>query len=599
MSYPNFLIRNLKFSFSGPYGDRLDDTDGGPSKEALSTALNILTARVIVLQAKLAYRDNAQLAIHKLPLEIFSRILYYALTLPGAVNPYHRRLIILRNVCKIWSEVVKSSPTFWTYVDGRSSAKSIEYIKKESKNASLYIRCNTLVANPEILMGCVSDDETRRRWDTFYFHGKSERFATVGQHLENGPTPRLTELFLYNQSVEDTHDGATQPFFALQNEGRTLRHVHLRGISLAMESPRLQDLRSLQLSWLSSPPSLLQVTQILLASPCLDTLVLSHFVAPTSPADSTRHTQTELAEIDLPFLTVFQLQRVPSHYYDLARRIRAPRCREVNLGGTAREIDLRKDLVMNSTVWDPQSTQLACTLQRPLLMATMVEISATKTAIDMQTRSDLSTACNVVVHAEAAAPKDLPWIIAALRTIAIDCPVKVAIKCWEGFHLSVPKCFGGFEALSKLDVTTGSAYTNVLDLISMKTSSGWEVPRLSQLCFRFSRLESSEGNDFQKLKAVVRDRWGDLRQEYPRPPRQGFISGRRGWHIPPYRSTNVALAPSHLTPPVPLVALSIVGPPESQFSQWREAVADCEWMVVGSHPEVLEAASFLFNCRRY
>lgn len=548
----------------------------------LHLAADSFANKMLTLKAQLGYRMNTRLLLHSLPPEIFQRILWFSLVL-WHKNPYPRRLVQLRRVCKIWTEAIDANPIFYAYIDARSSTRAITYSKAASRNSPLYVRCDARSSNVGKFLSAAADDETLQRWQTLYFNGTHASFREVLERLKAAPTPRLSELFVYSNHSENG------PTVSFQDEGTYLRTIHISGVRMILNSPRVRNLRSLQLSWADVPGPVSDLVNVLRLSPNLESLLLAHLRHVTSEETKL----DDLEKISLPSLTNLELEDLPRDYYGIVKQIEAPRCQSFGMGADPNSgIDDSEKLKVD--IWDPASRSFKL-MSYPLLCSDVIKIEATYG--DVRVHSNYLDVL-VQLPTQTLEPRNLPIVLASLRTLPITAPIKLTQTCAREVPFSADKWYGGLPTLVELDVVGNDVMLSTLSFLSRQTDESWNAPNLRKLTFKSCSGHPLQPGACEALKTTVQERWGDPRQQYPRPTGDDPLAAELNAHgIPPYRPADSGASPSARPAVAPLIKLVLSGITD-HFDEWHEAVDDCRWMVTNGRPEVLESRELHYRCSR-
>ncbi|KAG8910207.1 hypothetical protein FRC01_006467 [Tulasnella sp. 417] len=368
--------RGTNFSSDSSSADHRTELDLATNvRLALVDILVAFRRQIHVAIARLSYLQNSFRPIHRLPPEILGRIIFLAIYFD--LEPFAKRLSTLTTVCKRWNVVIQSTPRFWSVLDSRNKRSTLRHILGRSMNAPLSVKCDATGRSLNVKKFLDAILPHSARWESLYYCGSANSLGEVAAVSEL-PTPILADLYVYNTNFAQAKQGVAQPLFQL-SEGRNLRDVHLRAAVLPCDSPRMTNLRSLQLSWLSSPPSVADLSACLLQSPRLDSLVLAHFF-PTSTAPPPSTTQPTFS-ILMSELQDLEVLNVPQFYYfDLIARLEAPRCNQVQLGHRpkSKASGTQTTKLLDSGILDPKYHAIRSTLRTTLISAEVLHIKVFK-----------------------------------------------------------------------------------------------------------------------------------------------------------------------------------------------------------------------------
>lgn len=288
---------------------------------AIEVSQNALKVKVQQRRAELKSNRNQFSALHLLPAELFSTILLNSIS---TCSWTLQDTQTLAGVCKIWRDVVLSSPLFFRAIDAQDSKSTTELVLERNQTALLQVRCSAMdlkesTKKPFIKMAAPHAE----RWRALSFRGdltKTVKYMEV-------PTPNLVDLFLiHNRRLSEVETS-----FDLL-DGPPLRNVEVEFVSLPWLSCRLTRLRSLQLRRLSiTTPSNTQLHTILGSSPELWYLRLSDLRTLDSEESEAA---IEATPIHLPKLSCIALEKIPPSMADfLLTSIDTTTCRTVWVDG--------------------------------------------------------------------------------------------------------------------------------------------------------------------------------------------------------------------------------------------------------------------------
>ncbi|KAG8902992.1 hypothetical protein FRC01_009383 [Tulasnella sp. 417] len=476
--------------------------------------------------ARLNHRRNSSLPIHQLPLEILGRVIFLAIYFE--LEPFSKRLSTLTAVCKRWNVVIESMPQFWSVLDCRTKPSTVQHILGRSMNAPLFLRCNARRRNLEGFLNAILPYSAR--WESLYYSGTATSLGEVATVFE-WPTPILADLYVYNAAFEQARKGVAQPLFHL-SEGRNLRDVHLRAAVLSCDSPRMTNLRSLQLSWLSSPPSIADISACLLQSPRLDSLVLAHFFPPstsTSAAPSPSTAQPTFS-ILMPELQDLEVLDVPqSYYFDLMARLEAPRCNQVRLGHRPKPEPSDTQITTNlldSGILDPKYPAVRSTLHTTLISAKAIYIKVfndhTIIAADFfpstmywnwRNRKPPPLLLTITPPQSKRAVDFLPVLGELLRSAGTTAPVILTIKA-DGNDTAEfsPNTFSNFTTLKELNINGLAAFRAAARELGkpkspMPEELQWACPELTDMHIRFDYEQMLTEDGAALMVEWLCDRW--------------------------------------------------------------------------------------------
>ncbi|KAG9023628.1 hypothetical protein FS837_005693, partial [Tulasnella sp. UAMH 9824] len=365
--------RGADFSSDGKVADHKNESDLAANVGALEDILASCTRQIQKAVARLNHRRNSFLPIHQLPLEILGRALYLAIHFD--LEPFSKRLWTLSTVCKRWHEVIQTTPQFWSVLDCRTRPSTVRYVLGRSMNTPLFVNYDTRPQYQTVRWFLDAIRPHSARWESLYYCGSAHCLGEIATVFDS-PTPILADFYVYNTDFEQAKTRVAQPLFTL-SEGRNLRDVHLRAAILSYDSPRLVSLRSLQLTWLSSPPSVAELSEIILQSPRLDSLVLAHFF-PTAkaPAPSPAQPAFSILMSELQDLEILDVPRC--YYFELLARLEAPRCNRVRLGDRPKSKPSKTANLLDSGILDPEYHAIRSTLRTILMSAKAIHIAVFK-----------------------------------------------------------------------------------------------------------------------------------------------------------------------------------------------------------------------------
>ncbi|KAG8910259.1 hypothetical protein FRC01_006430 [Tulasnella sp. 417] len=542
------------FSADGRGSDHKTEPELVANIQALQGILASCTRQTQEAIGRLNHRRNSFLPIHQLPLEILGRSIYLAIYFD--LEPFSKRLSTLSTVCKRWHEVIQSLPRFWSVLDCRTRPSTLQHILSRSMNTPLLVNCDARhhPANVGWFLDTVLPHSAR--WESLYYCGSANSLGEVATVFES-PTPTLSDFYVYNTDFEQAKQGVAQPLFHL-SEGRNLRDVHLRAAVLSCDSPRMTDLRSLQLTWLSSPPSVADLSACLLQSPRLDSLVLAHFFpTSTAPAPSTPQPTFSIPMSELQDLEVLNVPQ--SYYFDLMARLEAPRCTQVLLGRPPKPEPSDTQITTNlldSGILDPKYHAIRSTLHTTLISAEAIHIKVFKDhtiiAADFfpsPARQRLVTLrgrgrgrgrargrgrggfipttvlrdgwkakpppllLTITPPQSKRAADSLPILAELLRSAGATAPVILTVQADENNTAEFsPNTFSGFATLKELNIDGLVAFRAAAKELGKPQSltpeeSQWACPELTEVHIRFGNEQKLTEDEAGLMVEWMRDRW--------------------------------------------------------------------------------------------
>lgn len=242
---------------------------------------------------------NAASPIHRLPPEILINIFLKTFGEQEYWNSIQLRKLV--RVSKAWFDIVKSNSVFWQQLSSEDSQSFQKQSLRNNVTGPIQLICANYHAhkNNQILGIALSYS---CRWKSVLFTGG---IPTSFPSCLSVTTPRLTDLYVYNNSKERLHHRIEL------SEGRNLRDVDVEGVSLEWGAGRLTRLRALSIRGLSRDiPTLSQLYSMLCSSPELWCLCLSELT------DSQQEPGDDYSCIQLPNLSKLFLQKIPSQMTD-------------------------------------------------------------------------------------------------------------------------------------------------------------------------------------------------------------------------------------------------------------------------------------------
>ncbi|KAG8947877.1 hypothetical protein FRC04_010235 [Tulasnella sp. 424] len=528
--------RGANFSSDGRVADDKTVPEIVANIEALQDILASCTRETQEAIARLNHRRNSFLPIHQLPVEILGRTIYLAIHFDR--EPFPKRLSTLSTVCKRWNTTIQTSPEFWSVLDCRTRPTTVQYFLNRSMNAPLFIKCHTRPHGSGLgsFLNVVLPHSAR--WESLYYCGSARSLGEVAT-VSDTPTTILADLYVYNIEFEQAKQGVAQPLFTL-SEGRNLRDVHLRAATLSCDSPRLASLRSLQLTWLSSPPSVAELSRIILQSPRLDSLVLAHFFptsTATAPAASTTKTASSILLSDLRDLEILEVPQ--SYYFELLTRLEAPRCDRVLLGDHPKlepQDVPRATHLLDSGILDPKYRALRSTLRTTLLSAQALLITVFKDhtvigadffpAPDRKPRTTATTTVfrdgwkanpplllTIAPQPQKPSIDCLPALGELLHSAGVVAPVILTVKADGDQTLEFPaNTFSGFTTLKELNIDGMAAFRAAAKELGKPRGTNseeleWACPQLTELHIRFGGEQKLVQEEAALMVGWLRDRW--------------------------------------------------------------------------------------------
>ncbi|KAG8910258.1 hypothetical protein FRC01_006429, partial [Tulasnella sp. 417] len=519
---------------SGSGGDHKTELDLAANVQALQDILAACTRQTQEAIARLNHRRNSLPPIHQIPPEILGRVIFLAIYFD--LEPFPKRLSMLTTVCKRWNVVIQSTPRFWSVLDCRTKPSTVQHILGRSMNAPLVVNCHTRRHNSNVRRFLDVVLLHSARWESLYYCGTATSLAEVATVLEL-PTPILADFYVYNTNFKQAEDGAAQPFFHL-SEGRKLRDVHLRAAVLSCDSPRMTDLRSLQLSWLSSPPSVADLSACLLQSPRLDSLVLANFF-PTSTAPSPSTTQLTFS-ILMSELQDLEVLNVPqSYYFDLIARLEAPRCNRVLLGHRPNLASSSTQITTNlldSGILDPKYHAIRSTLHTTLISAEILHIKVFKdhtivaadffpSPMPWDTPNVRPPPLLLTIDPPQSkrAVDSLPILGELLRSTGTTAPVILTVKADETHTAAFsPNTFSNFTTLTELNIDGLVAFRAAAKELGephsfTRKELQWACPELTDMHIRFGYEQKLTEVEPEAMVEWVRNRWSARNAETKAP----------------------------------------------------------------------------------
>ncbi|KAG8893124.1 hypothetical protein FRC00_010976 [Tulasnella sp. 408] len=181
-----------------------------------------------VLAARVLYSNIADPPINRLPTEIITLILQFAVLLGprtklqseslqnGDGLEYYQELSLIRRVCKKWQSIIETNPAFWIYISTSLPPRLFGKIVESAPGGrNLFVEYSAstsfgegerlLAYGPRIL-------QLSESWTSLHV-----RFANPSQLLQvlEQPTPRLRKLYV-------EHSGTTGTFERLEKGSRTV-----------------------------------------------------------------------------------------------------------------------------------------------------------------------------------------------------------------------------------------------------------------------------------------------------------------------------------------------------------------------------------------
>ncbi|KAG8897544.1 hypothetical protein FRB99_008093 [Tulasnella sp. 403] len=243
---------------------------------------------------------NACLPIHRLPAELFLKILQQAVDFVDLIGWKIGHVHNLAKVSDYWYRTIISTPSFWPLLKDEHGDRIQSIVLKRNPTAPFLVWCTdtTIEAREEFMKRMA---ENAHRWRGLIVTGPYSE--GVFNQLQT-PAPNLKDLSVLVTS---------QPTRLLEiPDGGPLRHVDLTRVTLPWDSGRLAKLQSLYVESLDANlPSLAQLVSILDASPHLWRLVLRYWTG-EAPAYLWRDA-ADLADkrIKLPSLHGLIIQSIP------------------------------------------------------------------------------------------------------------------------------------------------------------------------------------------------------------------------------------------------------------------------------------------------
>ncbi|KAG8946024.1 hypothetical protein FRC04_012143 [Tulasnella sp. 424] len=310
---------------------RISPTPTG--QEALDAKLAVLGhARFVTMrsfvkeESELRRMRNSWAPLHRLPVETFITILLLVVedhSTDGDDEPI--QLHRLASVCSHWRTVLLNCAGFWKALSPQFGTHFQRWTLRRNPNGLLriyYIPQQSMSQNARVeFLDLVIQDSAR--WQKLVFQDilDEDMCAILRRDM-----PRLTDLFV-NNSPWSPHLPSPELFLS---EGVTLRYLSLTNAAVSWNSPRLRNLRALDLSRINqSLPSLHQLHAILSSSPQLWCLILSELTM-----EPTWDGELPQREVHLPNLTTLILRYTPDSVTQLVlSTVTAPACNFVILSG--------------------------------------------------------------------------------------------------------------------------------------------------------------------------------------------------------------------------------------------------------------------------
>lgn len=254
--------------------------------------------------------------VHSLPVEILSEILDIAR------SSKIRSPITLTNlslVSKHFRRVALGTARLWTLIPGSFAPPTVQTYLQRSQGAKILLECDNLTK--QSFADAVIPHS--RRIKSLVMHCSSASVIGEMRRILRGDTTSLQRLLI--------DLSPSRPSSVVLGPGPSLQSLTLYACSVPWESPRLSDLRHLELFKLQHPPDPTQLLRMLQDSPHLQHLELKEWQE--LGAD---HVQLNQPIVTLSKLSTLTMEDIPfSHLHHIVSYVRAPVCSLLELKGPA------------------------------------------------------------------------------------------------------------------------------------------------------------------------------------------------------------------------------------------------------------------------
>ncbi|KAG8947880.1 hypothetical protein FRC04_010238 [Tulasnella sp. 424] len=553
--------RGASFSSDGRVADDKTEPELMANIEALQEILASCARQTQEAIARLNHRRNSFLPLHQLSMEILGRTIYLAIRLDS--EPFPKRLSTLSTVCKRWNTAIQTSPQFWSVLDCRTRSSTVQYFLNRSVNAPLFVNCDMRPHGSNVGWFLDVVRPHSARWESLDYCGSAHSLGEVATVFDS-PTPILADLYVYSTEFDLAKRGVAQPQFTL-SEGRRLRDVHLRAATLSYDSPRLASLRSLQLTWLSSPPSVAELSEIILQSPRLDSLVLAHFFPTATMALAASNTSLASSILLSELINLEMLDIPQPYFFELLARLEAPRCARVRLGDQPKlepQDVPRPNHLLESGILDSKYHAVRSTLRATLLSAQAVLVTVFKdhtviaadflpgpahqrrVAVTQEVpvgrggwrgrgrgrgRGGFTTSrvfrdgwkakpppllLTITPQPQKRSIDCLPALGELLRSTGVVAPVILTVKADGDEMAEFPaNTFSGFTTLKELNIDGLAAFRAAAKELGQLQGTNpeeleWACPQLTEMHIRFGGRQRLAQEEAALMVGWLRDRWG-------------------------------------------------------------------------------------------
>lgn len=449
------------------------------------------------------FRQNLHVPLHKLPVEIFSRILVFRQIIEEDRSTAISGLRLTASVARYWRHVVLSTPQLWSYLSDTMSSVHQGWCFERSKTVPLDL---------DFRYSKGMNDPIHQKALNLSHRWRSLRVSRVGLSKPFQVCLGTCVPLLQYLDLDPYNPGHNAPLYQL-SDGLDLRTVALSGCAVPWDSSRLRGLTSLKLWRLGATegPTMSQLIAILQASPSLETLQLFVITVAVSAED-----ECDAATLAFPDLAKLRLYDVPTRFTDcLMRHISFPLSQLRQL-----EISPQIECAPPPTImaFDYSSPAFVEQFRRVLNPIDTVHITTSKDAVKMACRAEWSGA-QLQAPFELVVPTSGPTqqlkgaasVAKLVRSAISDNNVIVWVRSGlqdEEIAGQVVGMFGSATRVSfpEYDVAIGAA--TFLKYLAQRCAgnedgeAGWNFPRLKYLS-----IQGAKGVGVANIRKIVRDRW--------------------------------------------------------------------------------------------
>ncbi|KAG9009584.1 hypothetical protein FRB94_011847 [Tulasnella sp. JGI-2019a] len=277
-------------------------------------AVNKLNLRLMKLISSHRRDRNQDVAINQLPAEVLVKIFFHSLG--GLYATQFSQLHMLAQVSIGWSQLIKGTPELFGFVTTNGTPEHARRMLRLSKYAPLDIQyCKDPFSTSraaELLEALLSE---AYRWRSIEM---SDVLPGMVNDVFQRSTPMLRDVHIVSTGFGE------QICLGPETLGR-LRYLTLERATLRWDPSNLKDLKSLELCRIGAEGriSLLQLLEILRASPGIQVLRLGTESVAEAPPPPENYTPIELSQLSKISLTDLSLNTT----HDLLKSVRIPNCK--------------------------------------------------------------------------------------------------------------------------------------------------------------------------------------------------------------------------------------------------------------------------------